>query len=132
MAHQHVDEIVAAIQSQTAELEARGVSESEIISVAYAYFGVMLAKKIDHRHAINLAHWTLKELERMGDDTDKAVVDLRAMATVMKRVGAGVGAGVGSVTQRFGAMLKKKPKKAAEAAADPDDAAEAVEAVAED
>ena len=118
MAHQHVDEIVAAIRLQTAELEARGVSESEIISVAYAYFGVMLGKKIDRRHAVNLAHWTLKELERMGDDTDKAVVDLRAMAAVMKRVGEGVGAGVGSVTRRVGAMLKKKPEKSAEGAKD--------------
>ena len=114
MAHQHVDEIVAAIRSQTDELEARGVSESEIISVAYAYFGVLLAKKIDRRHAVNLAHWTLKELERMEGDTDKAVLDLKAMAAVMKRVGEGVG----SVTQRVGSLLKKKPKKAAEGATD--------------
>lgn len=125
MAHQHVDEIVAAIRSQTDELEARGVSESEIISVAYAYFGVLLARKIDRRHAINLAHWTLKELERMDGDTDKAVLDLKAMAAVMKRVGEGVG----SMTQRVGGLLKKKPKKAANAAkqADADDMADPVE-----
>ena len=127
MAHEHVEDIVAAIRSRTDELEAQGIGESEIISVAYAYFGVMLAKKIDRRHAINLAHWTLKELERMEDDTDKAVVDLRAMAAHMRRI---VGDGVGTVTQRVGALLKRKPKKAAEAA--PEEAADVADAGQED
>ena len=108
MAHRNVDEIVAAIRSQTDEPEARGVSESDIISVAYAYFGVMLAKRIGRGHAISLAHWTLRELERQDGDAgnmEEAVAGLRGMAALMKRI---AGDGAGTAARRAGALVRKK------------------------
>ena len=128
MAHRNVDEIVATIRSQTDGLEARGVSESDIISVAYAYFGVMPAGRVDRGHTISPAHRTLRELERQDGDAgngnagnmEEAAAGLRGMAALMKRI-AGDGAGTAALVRKKRIRKRRTRKKGGTAAgAEPD------------
>ena len=80
----HVQEIVTALKSQTKELKQQGISESEIVSIAFAYFSVMLSERVDREHAINLAQWTLAELELTDAQTDSAVAKLMGMKSFMQ------------------------------------------------
>ncbi len=80
----HVQEIVTALKSQTKELEQQGISESEIVSIAFAYFSVMLSERVERGHAIDLAQWALAELELTDSQTDSEVAKLMGMKSFMQ------------------------------------------------
>ena len=100
----NVQEIVTALKSQTKELEQQGISEGEIVSVAFAYFSVMLSERVDRDHAINLAQWTLAELELTESQTDSAVAKLTGMKSFMQS--SSDNAGEGGIKRILGLFRK--------------------------
>lgn len=101
----HEDEIVVALRSLTQELEEKDINEDEIISVAFAYFCVMLSKHTDRQYAMAVAQRALGELDLVSSRTDGSVAKLTGMLSLMKK--SPEGAEKGSIKRILGLFRKE-------------------------